>query len=567
MSNISKRKAYSYIRMSTDVQLKGNSLERQLEASKEYASKHNLHLIEDYRDIGISAYKSDHVSKGMLGTFIEAVEKGEVSKGSVLLVESFDRMSRDKVYKAINQFTNLILYGVEVHTTIDGQVFNESILDNNPGLLFFTLGSMMKANNESEEKVVRGKDNWSRKRRNIDNQILTAQCPFWLKAKSDKTSFDVITQYSKTIEVIFELYIDKEMGSHRITKHLNSDLKKYPPPPRSKNRWSESTIKKILNNTAVHGAFTPHTLENGKRVPTDEVIIDYFPTIVSEKTFNIARVKSDERRIKGGGRKGYFSNVFTKKLVCGHCGGSVHYFNKNTKKPNERYLRCRNSIYSSNCNAPSWSYNDFKQSFFSFASEFEFSEMLQDTSIQSQKVNLQEEIQTLETQIDNDNANFNAMISELSTLDDSVRERAKKQVNAIESTISDAEMILSELKKQLLKLEESNDISLTIELQETLIKHTDNVFEESESIREKITSQISKIVDEIVLFNQTPLFDPSGTIEDNISPIVLKHFNVFACLLRPTVTSLSLYYRLYNDISTYPVMSKAYSTSKVQLFQ
>ena len=62
-------RAYSYIRMSTDVQLRGDSLRRQLEASSDYAAKHGLELVEESRlqDIGISAFKGANVSEGALG--------------------------------------------------------------------------------------------------------------------------------------------------------------------------------------------------------------------------------------------------------------------------------------------------------------------------------------------------------------------------------------------------------------------------------------------------------------------------------------------------------------------
>jgi DNA invertase Pin-like site-specific DNA recombinase len=46
------KKAYSYIRMSTPDQLKGNSLQRQLEASQAYAQANGMALQEDLRDLG-----------------------------------------------------------------------------------------------------------------------------------------------------------------------------------------------------------------------------------------------------------------------------------------------------------------------------------------------------------------------------------------------------------------------------------------------------------------------------------------------------------------------------------
>ena len=46
--------AYSYIRFSTPEQMKGDSLRRQLEASRKYAAEHDLVLDDTLRDLGKS---------------------------------------------------------------------------------------------------------------------------------------------------------------------------------------------------------------------------------------------------------------------------------------------------------------------------------------------------------------------------------------------------------------------------------------------------------------------------------------------------------------------------------
>ena len=46
-------KGYSYIRMSTDIQLKGDSLRRQMEMSKKYCEDNNIELVESIQDIGV----------------------------------------------------------------------------------------------------------------------------------------------------------------------------------------------------------------------------------------------------------------------------------------------------------------------------------------------------------------------------------------------------------------------------------------------------------------------------------------------------------------------------------
>ena len=66
------RLAFSYIRMSTDTQLKGHSKQRQLEKSAAYAKVHGLELADESQleDIGVSAFKGDNVKEGALGQFL-----------------------------------------------------------------------------------------------------------------------------------------------------------------------------------------------------------------------------------------------------------------------------------------------------------------------------------------------------------------------------------------------------------------------------------------------------------------------------------------------------------------
>ena len=98
--------AYSYIRFSHPAQALGRSQARQIEACEEYCSRNGLTLAlgDDYRflDAGVSGWKGDHIGdKGQLARFISLVEDGTISAGSVLIVESLDRLSREQVSKAL----------------------------------------------------------------------------------------------------------------------------------------------------------------------------------------------------------------------------------------------------------------------------------------------------------------------------------------------------------------------------------------------------------------------------------------------------------------------------------
>src|SRR5690242_10265041 len=106
-------KAYSYLRFSTPEQLKGDSFRRQLDAARRYAEQHGLVLDEEltFRDLGVSAFRGRNAESGSLRDFRRAVEDGVVERGSFLLVESFDRISRMDPWAALPVLQEIINAG------------------------------------------------------------------------------------------------------------------------------------------------------------------------------------------------------------------------------------------------------------------------------------------------------------------------------------------------------------------------------------------------------------------------------------------------------------------------
>jgi DNA invertase Pin-like site-specific DNA recombinase len=95
-------RAYSYVRFSTPDQMKGDSLRRQTSAAEEYAERHGLILDTDltFRDLGVSGFRGRNAEDGRLADFLAAVQTGTVHRGSYLLVENLDRISRQSARKA-----------------------------------------------------------------------------------------------------------------------------------------------------------------------------------------------------------------------------------------------------------------------------------------------------------------------------------------------------------------------------------------------------------------------------------------------------------------------------------
>src|SRR5262245_42966948 len=111
--------AYSYIRFSHPDQAKGDSVRRQTEAVADWCQRHRVHLdtATTLCDLGTSAYLGKHrenPDRNALAAFLKLVESGRVPRGSFLVIENLDRLSREHIRPALTLLLNLIEAGVRV---------------------------------------------------------------------------------------------------------------------------------------------------------------------------------------------------------------------------------------------------------------------------------------------------------------------------------------------------------------------------------------------------------------------------------------------------------------------
>jgi len=347
-----QKKAYSYIRFSTPQQLKGDSLRRQLEASRAYAEEHDLILDDSLRDIGVSAYKGKNATEGALNDFIELVKAGRIEKGSVLILESLDRLSRQQVFTALGLFSSLLSAGVEIVTLADGQHYtSESI--NDVGQLMFSLMSMCRSHEESALKAKRLSASWENRRRLAVEykRPMTGQCPRWLRLSDDETCFEVIEERATVIRTIFDQSI-AGTGQRKIAASLNErDV----PTFNGGEMWHPSYIAKIIRSKSVIGEYQPKQ----KGEPVGEPIPDYYPAIVSENIFDKAQAARISRmNPSSAGRKGEkFSNLFSGLCKCLECDSTFRMI----KNGRSHMFRCNNNYMDNGCTCTKrWRYHDIE---------------------------------------------------------------------------------------------------------------------------------------------------------------------------------------------------------------
>src|SRR5688572_2171700 len=113
--------AYSLIRFSTPGQADGDSFRRQNGPTYAFCEKHDLDLDtslheSDVRRLGVSAFRGAQIRKGSLGKFIRLVEAGKVRKGSWLIVEEIDRLTRQIHDQAYDLCLTLMRKGIKIAT-------------------------------------------------------------------------------------------------------------------------------------------------------------------------------------------------------------------------------------------------------------------------------------------------------------------------------------------------------------------------------------------------------------------------------------------------------------------
>ena len=62
-------------------------------------------------DLGISAFKGKNATEGALAAFLIAAKEGRIPRGSILLVESLDRLSRNTITDAVALLTSIVRAG------------------------------------------------------------------------------------------------------------------------------------------------------------------------------------------------------------------------------------------------------------------------------------------------------------------------------------------------------------------------------------------------------------------------------------------------------------------------
>jgi DNA invertase Pin-like site-specific DNA recombinase len=377
--------ALIYARHSTGAQGHGTSVERQLTEGAREAAQLGLPVGREVTDRGLSAFTgSNRLGAAGLAT-IEADARDGALQGWTVIVEYFDRLSRqgfDETYSLIN---DLSAHGVSIRAYRDGMTIRAGERLSLEQMMMLLLKSEL-AREESAKKAarVRQAKAINRQKARDEGRIFTRNGPPWLRAVNGK--WQVIEERAKLIRRVFEMS-DSNMGCVLIARALNEEgIEPWRGMGgRKGNGFHESWIQRKLSNRAVLGEFQPMTTdERGERVPAGEPVQGYFPAIIDAALFERVNAAAPDRKAGSQGNNKHperIANLASGLGKCARCGGTMVYRCKAkagarrmvngkqyVRKQDDSLLVCSNSLRKvsnaagvKKCDARSFAYARFER--------------------------------------------------------------------------------------------------------------------------------------------------------------------------------------------------------------
>lgn len=319
----------SYTRFSSRKQASGDSYRRQTEAALRWCKENGLELDTslNFEDLGVSAFSGANIESGALGVLQASLAAGKIERGTILLVEALDRITRQDLPTAISLLITLGNLGLTIVTLTDGKMWNKETMKD-IGSFMISVVTLYRGHQESEYKSKRLQATFKQHRK-AGSQQAFGSAPGWLTRVNKFSPWTIIDANAESVRKVFELAA-QGYGSKAIAARANTE--KWPVPTRNNEtngRWHGQMPGQLLRNRAVLG-------EHEHRIRTYEAISehwegrssgivnpDYYPRIISDELWNLARA-SIATRFQMKRRDTHYYNIFSGILYCGYCGAPIH---------------------------------------------------------------------------------------------------------------------------------------------------------------------------------------------------------------------------------------------------
>lgn len=303
-------KAYAYVRWSTAEQGEAgrDSQKRQTSPLEAFTATTGVPVVETVIDKGVSAFRGANARLGQLKGLLDRIENEEIEKGDYIIVESIDRLTRQKLHDSVELIQSILKKGIRLHTVFDNKTYSYDDPSRDLETLILVGVIAKRAHEESDTKSKRLKSSWLNKRDEAETKIIRKQCPYGFRYDEEKKAFVIHEEEAQEIRNIFERL--KYVGILEAIKKENET---------SKRKWSRKHIDELIKTKSPIGVLClSRRKENGSGRIIDRYIPNYYPKIIEEIEFDaaITAVKSRFNEKKSGRRSLNNYNIFRHCIQC-----------------------------------------------------------------------------------------------------------------------------------------------------------------------------------------------------------------------------------------------------------
>ena len=337
-----------YVRVSTEMQVDGYSLDGQKNILNHYAEREGLIIKGIYEDAGKSGKSIE--GRPAFTKMIKDIEEG--LKVDYVLVYKLSRFGRNAA-DILTTLEFLQSYDVNLISTNEGLDSSQAM-----GKVFISLLSSM---SELERENIIEQTMNGRREKARQGGWNGGFAPYGYKLVNGELVID--EEEANTIKKIFEMYANTNKGLNGVASELNLlHVEKKQRQNGTLTLWTSSLIKRILDNPIYVGklAYGRRKREKIKGTKNDYHMVyqsDYIledgkqEAIIDQETWDKVRYKRKETGIASVPTIGHNRiHLLSGLLKCPVCGKSLHitknnYINNNGEKDARFYYSCHNSRY------------------------------------------------------------------------------------------------------------------------------------------------------------------------------------------------------------------------------
>ena len=334
-----KKKCYTYIRVSTTMQVEGYSLDAQKDKLKKYAEFQNMEIVREYCDAGRSG--KSITGRPEFTQMLEDIgnERDDIDYVLVFKLSRFGRNAAD----VLNSLQYIQDYGVNLICVEDGI---DSSKDS--GKLTITVLSAV-AEIERENILIQTME--GRKQKAREGMWSAGATPYGYRLEAKTGKLIVVPEEAEVVKLVFDKFTKEDMSAQDIANYLNSHgYKKKKSREREVNYFQRRLVLNIIDNPVyigkiVYGRSTSEkvkgTRDQYRRVKTDDYVVadGLHESLIDEETWKYAKMKRDSTRQKWEKTHSLdHEHILSGLIKCPICGkGLSGTVSRHTKKGTDQY--------------------------------------------------------------------------------------------------------------------------------------------------------------------------------------------------------------------------------------